>query len=367
MPDIRRILLQKKINNAIYTLHPQTQAGIVKYYKTETYLDANEEEQTRTVETDVATELAALATAISSNATTAANAVTALENKIFGLADGESINTAFDTLKEIADWLTTNDATNAATIVSDITALQTALGNVQVGVSGQEGYKARSGVLGDIQTLQERVTALENVGSTKVESSTTNGNIKIDGTETQVYDDTELRNNLGTASVAQVGEEGETGYVAPQAATGLHADVEQNASDIDDLETEIGEDPEGANVGSGLKKRISDLESDLGESTATAGNGSAFARIKALEDVGATKVEDGTAQDADGVIRVNGQALEVYGGDPTVIDQDATHRFVSDTQISNWNATITYATTSPAAAAALDNTLYLIDLDGAIV
>lgn len=366
MPDIRRVLLQKEINNTIYHLHPQTQAGIVKYFKSVTTQNGNDEPVVSQVETDVAAELALLASNIASASAAATAEVQALEAKIFGLADGETINAKFDTLKEIADWLTTEGNTSAATILGDIAALQTAVGNTQVGTSGQEGYKARSGILGEIQTLQERVTALENIAPTKVEASATNGNIKIDGTETQVYDDTELRTNLGTASAAAVGTEGQEGYVPAKAATGLHADVEQNASDIDDLETEVGVDPQGANAGTGLKGRISTLESKLGEPTATAGNGSAFARIKALEDIGPTKVEDGASTDPDGYIRVDGQPMEVYGGDPTIIVQDASHRFVTDTEKSNWNATITYTATAPTAANALPNTLYLVDLDGPI-
>ena len=365
MPDIRRVLLQKKINDVIYYLHPQTQAGIVKYYKSVTSMVDNEP-VTSQVETDVATELATLATSIVNASAAASAEVQALEAKIFGLADGETINAKFDTLKEIADWLTTTGNTSAATIVSDISALQTAVGNTQVGTEGQEGYKARSGILGEIQTLQERVTALENIAPTKVEASSTNGNIKIDGTETQVYNDSELRTNLGTASTASSGTEGQEGYVPAKAATGLHADVEQNASDIDSLETEVGVDPQGANAGTGLKGRISTLETRLGNPTDAADVNSAFGRIKKIEDIDPTKVEDGQAGDPDGTIRVDGQAMEVYGGDPTIIKQDATHRFVTDTEKSNWNATITYTATAPTAANALANTLYLVDLDGPI-
>lgn len=80
-----------------------------------------------------------------------------LYNKLLGKTDEETtINEAYDTLKEVADWID-GHGTAAATITSDVSALKTA------------------------------VQALQAVGATKVEASETNGNIKVDGQEVVVY------------------------------------------------------------------------------------------------------------------------------------------------------------------------------------
>lgn len=81
----------------------------------------------------------------------------ALYNKIMGLTDSDTtINEAYDTLKEVADWIDTHGEL-AAQFTNDISGLKTA-----------------------VQSLQA-------VGATKVEASETNGNIKINGQEVTVY------------------------------------------------------------------------------------------------------------------------------------------------------------------------------------
>ena len=77
---------------------------------------------------------------------------------------------AFDTLKEIADWIGSGEVekTTAASMLTDINNLKTTVGD------------ADSGLVKDVADLKA-------VGAQKVEASATNGNIKIGGVETQVY------------------------------------------------------------------------------------------------------------------------------------------------------------------------------------
>lgn len=85
------------------------------------------------------------------------NSCDALYNKIMGLTDSDTtINEAYDTLKEVADWIDTHGEL-AAQFTNDISGLKSA------------------------------VQALQAIGATKVEKSETNGNIKIDGQEVTVY------------------------------------------------------------------------------------------------------------------------------------------------------------------------------------
>lgn len=77
---------------------------------------------------------------------------------------------AFDTLKEIANWIGSGEvaSTTAANMLTDINNLKTTVGD------------ADSGLVKDVADLKA-------VGAQKVEASATNGNIKIGGVETQVY------------------------------------------------------------------------------------------------------------------------------------------------------------------------------------
>lgn len=82
----------------------------------------------------------------------------ALYNKIMGLADDDTtINDAYDTLKEVAEWIDSHGEL-ATQFTNDISGLKTA-----------------------VQALQE-------IGATKVEASEINGNIKINGQEVKVFE-----------------------------------------------------------------------------------------------------------------------------------------------------------------------------------
>ena len=83
-------------------------------------------------------------------------------------------------------------------------------------------------------------------GANKVEASETNGNIKIDGTETVVYNDTALAGRVATLE-GYFGEGDET--VAKQIETAVNAEKEAREKAINDLDDKIGDLPtEGTTV-----------------------------------------------------------------------------------------------------------------------
>ena len=341
MPDIKKILLQKKVDSVMYDVYPKTSADIVVYTKGT---------GAETVDTTVAAELAALASDLAQVSTTENvesmidEATTNLYNRILGITgeEGDTVAAAYDTLKEVAQYIEGHGSVVAG-FTADINALKTALGetpdpNASPAVAGsgvlKEIYDLKTRVTAlettvgnsssglvkqanDIQTrmgmddttgLSKRIVDLEAVGSTKVEASNTNGNIKIDGAETQVYDDTALVNGLGTAT------------------------------------------DEAAAAGTTAWSRIKNAESD----------------IDALQAGTVTAVTKNANTDGVIDVTVNGVASQVvaYTGDPTVVDQDATHRFVTDDQVTNWTraAEVKLVSTAPTAADADANDLYLVEL-----
>jgi ribosomal protein S9 len=338
MPNIKKIALQKILSGTMYQIMPQTVADIVKYTKSVSGT---------TTETTVSAELAALAAAIAALDTPEqVNAkVAALKTEIIGeLGDNESLDSAFDTLKEVSDYLAAHP--NVVTgITNRVTALEANLGvasEAAVGNPGDPDYKAAvvaTGLNADVEDHESRISTLESVGSTKVEASTTNGNIKINGVETQVYNEATLSAKIGNASVAAVGNPGDSDYVAPQAGTGLTGRVEDLEEATDTIEAAIGD----ASTAGTIIKRISDLE---------AGTGNV---------ISVTASAHATSGDGlDGKVVVNGSAVTAYAGDPQTIQQDTTHRFVSDAEKTLWNNLIVYAASVPQSPSA--DTLYLIDL-----
>jgi hypothetical protein len=155
---IKKVLLTRKVNNILYSLYPKTTAEVVCYG-----------------DTNVAKALADLADEFKNYYTSSSTddaiktAVDNLYNKIMGITaeDGTSVNEAYDTLKEVATWINEHGDI-AAGFATDISNLKTTVGD-------------------DSSGLVKDVTDLKNVGATKVEASSTNGNIKINGVETQVY------------------------------------------------------------------------------------------------------------------------------------------------------------------------------------
>lgn len=102
---------------------------------------------------------------------TATQAETMMNEKIAALVD--SAPSTLDTLKELATAITTNQGL--------IDSLEAAIGNKVDKVSGK-GLSTNDFTA----TLLTKLNGITE-GATKVEKSTTNGNIKINGTETVVY------------------------------------------------------------------------------------------------------------------------------------------------------------------------------------
>lgn len=102
---------------------------------------------------------------------TAAQAETMMNEKIAALVD--SAPSTLDTLKELATAITTNQGL--------IDSLNAAIGNKVDKVDGK-GLSTEDFTT----TLLTKLNGIAE-GATKVEKSTTNGNIKINGTETVVY------------------------------------------------------------------------------------------------------------------------------------------------------------------------------------
>ena len=133
----------------------------------------------------------------SSSETTAASskAVNDLRNEILGLAVGDSINTNFDTLKEIADWLSTPEQTSAATIVSEIAAIQSDLGTASVGSTQATGLHAT------VENISSVLTNINNtyIAETDYATATLAGIVQI-GSNINVTNTGIISVNTGSAS-----------------------------------------------------------------------------------------------------------------------------------------------------------------------
>ena len=145
--------------------------------------------------------------------------------------------------KELIDWAATHGA-EAAEMAGAITALQ----NILAGIGG-EGESAtvvayvRAAIdalkIGDyakatdLTALAARVKAIEDkkisTGANKVEKSTTNGNIKIDGTETVVYAHPGTGTNPHGTTASDVGAVPTSRKINGKA---LSADISLSASDV---------------------------------------------------------------------------------------------------------------------------------------
>ena len=162
---IKKTILKKKIEGVVYDIYAKTSADLVTYDETST----------------VAQKIAAILTTLedmksgeNSVDSKISKATTALYNQIMGITeeDGTTVAEAFDTLKEVANYLTEHGSVVQG-FTNDIAALKATVGN------------AESGLVKDVADLKA-------AGSVKVEASETNGNIKINGTETKVYDDSAI-------------------------------------------------------------------------------------------------------------------------------------------------------------------------------
>ena len=141
---VKKVLLTKKIAGTLYRVYPKTSADQVVYDDTQTVAERL---------ADIATELASTSTTENIE-TMISEATTNLYNKIMGLTDETTtVAEAYDTLKEVADYLTSH---------------------------GEEVVSITS----SISALEDAVEALD---YSKVTASETNGNIVVDGEEMTVY------------------------------------------------------------------------------------------------------------------------------------------------------------------------------------
>ena len=162
--DIKKMRLRKKIDTVVYDIYTKTSADIVEYGDTnvKAKLDA------------LSSDLAAVITEATVDSKIA-NAVETLYNRIMGITeqDGTAVAEAYDTLKEVANYLTSHGSVvNGFT--TDINGLKGVVGD------------ATSGLVKDVSDLKTTVNAMD---YSKVTASLTNGKINIDGTDVTVYEE----------------------------------------------------------------------------------------------------------------------------------------------------------------------------------
>ena len=147
---MKMVIFQDEVNGVLTDLMARSHVDNVIY---------EEGGQQKALSTKLAEIIAAVALKADSTTVTAdiKAANDALYNKIMGITaeDGATVNEAYDTLKEVAEYLTAH-------------------GDVVQGFTT------------DIAGLKTAVEALQS-GMTKVEHSDTNGNVKVDGAEVVVY------------------------------------------------------------------------------------------------------------------------------------------------------------------------------------
>jgi phage-related protein len=147
--NMKTVLLQAEIAGKLESLLAITNTDNV-YYK-----DGDSEVKLTAKLAEIIASISSLPT--DSNVDTKIKTATdTLYNKIMGTTDGTTtVNEAYDTLKEVADYLT-------------------------------EHGSVVQGFTNDISSLKDSVKALQD-GMTKVEASDTNGNVKVNGEEVSVY------------------------------------------------------------------------------------------------------------------------------------------------------------------------------------
>ena len=297
--SIKKVILQKQIESTLYQIFPKTDATIVNYTKTVTVNN-----ESTSVDTTVAAELAALKTAIDTNDAAALGAIAQLRNDVFGiLGDGEVIATTYDTIKEIADFLDTHDESIGAlaNLITDV-----GVASVPESSAGANDGTAATGLHADVEDLQTRVTALQaangtNVSKTKSGSADAgNGQLYLDGTLTTVYSDANVWAALG-----------ESTDEAAAAGTTAWSRIKNAEDDIDTLESSVG------------------ASTDTANSSGT----TLWSRLLALEAVGATKVEASTTN---GNIKINNAETQVYDDSSVVASIGASTDTASSSSTVVW-------------------------------
>lgn len=148
--NMKKVVFQAEVNGVLTDLLALTHVDNVIYEKDGVKVALSE----KLAEIISAVAAKADSTDVASDIKTANDA---LYNKIMGITadDGTTVNEAYDTLKEVADYLA-GHGTVVQGFTDDISGLKTAVADLQKGVQ-------------------------------KVEKSDTNGNVKVDGNEVTVY------------------------------------------------------------------------------------------------------------------------------------------------------------------------------------
>lgn len=283
MSSIKKVLLTKKLNNTIYDIFPKTSADVVTYG----------ESTVAAALASFATDLAAVYTKTETDAAVKASA-DALYNKIMGITDseeGSTINEAYDTLKEVADWIGTHGDV-AAAFTTDVAALKAA-----VGVAPAEGVEG-SGLLKEIADVKARVST----------------------NETDITALEEAVNTLKTA----VGDAG----------AGLVKTVADHTTEITSIKTTIGEAPNEAEgkAGSGILKKLADLESK-GATKVEASDNNGYIKVDGTDvkvyelptSISASVIEETTDRKfvtADQLTKLNGAGAIKVVADQTAVDNE---------------------------------------------
>lgn len=166
MENIRKTILKRKINDVVYNLYSRTSADIVIYENTTVADKLSEIDEI-------------LETVLSSEDIDEKikNATNNLYNKIMGITDEDrtTVDEAYDTLKEVANYLKEHGDVVKG-ILANISTLEETVGD-------------------DTKGLLKKVTDIENninsLNLYKVEQSDINGKLKVNGEDITVYTEPE--------------------------------------------------------------------------------------------------------------------------------------------------------------------------------
>lgn len=223
---------------------------------------------------------------------------------------------SFDTLKEIADWITTHK-TDAATMNSqintnkdDISALKTKVGNTsvadQIDAALKDGNSNKYALKSDLDTANGKITSLQElVGETKVEtqiSTALDAALKVDGAEKYALASHahEIANVSGLQTILDGKAAAADVETLQSAVAGLEAKAHEHANKtvLDGItEDKVNTwDAAQANVIEAIK---------IGGTALTVGADKAVSIPAATASaLGLVKVDDATIEATDGVISV---------------------------------------------------------------
>lgn len=176
--SVKKAYLKKKIEGVVYDIYARTSADVVEYNSAVAPAGS------------IAAAVVNLATQIENVTKTNGTIDTKcadLYNRIMGLTgeEGETINQAYDTLKEVAEWIDNyeGEGGTAAAVTNAIAELHDAIGTASVEADPENEIEAQSAT-----GLIARIEALE-ASATNVTASTNpgDGTIRVDGQSVTVY------------------------------------------------------------------------------------------------------------------------------------------------------------------------------------